>query len=63
MSSLIDCQRKNCEHNKWALFPGFFCEQKVTHLDSKGICTDYVKQLGKIDAYKEALEKGKHAKA
>ncbi|MDD5551384.1 MAG: hypothetical protein PHS34_09000 [Candidatus Omnitrophica bacterium] len=59
MSEFVDCKRLNCEKNKWSLFPGFHCILKVTHLNEKGCCTDYIKQVGKIDAYKEALEKGR----
>ena len=62
MNNFINCQRKNCAHSKWALVPGFLCELKTTHLNSRGICTDYVKQAGKIDAYKEALKRGSEAK-
>jgi hypothetical protein len=55
----VDCKRLNCTHSKWSFYPGFLCELKTVHLDKTGKCTDYLKQIGKVDAYKELLAKGK----
>jgi len=61
MSQRVDCKRLNCVHSKWAFFPGFICELKTVHLNERGTCTEYVRQKGKIDAYKEALKKGQES--